>query len=111
MYNTPATWIAAHEQCQKDGGLLFHFSTEARLNYFKSIMNAFNVYHIGGYKQNGNWIWTTGALMSTGFTNMVATVSPGLCLTVNGSGTWQWDAVDCDVDLHKFLCEISVFST
>ncbi|XP_069131470.1 uncharacterized protein [Argopecten irradians] len=110
MYNTPASWMAAHEQCQKDGGLLFHTSTLDRHNYYKSIMNTGNVYHIGGYEQSGTWIWTTGALISDDYINMVASMSPGLCLTVDASGTWQWDAVDCNSALHEYLCEISVFS-
>ncbi|XP_021356588.1 uncharacterized protein LOC110452412 [Mizuhopecten yessoensis] len=109
-YTTLVTWMMAHEQCQKDGGLLFHFSTVDRHNYYKTIMNTNNVYHIGGFKQGGNWIWTTGDLLSGGFSNMVSTVSPGLCLTVDATGSWQWDAIDCNVDLHKYLCEISVFT-
>ena len=68
-------------------------------------------YHIGGQKEGGVWVWShTGTPLTAGYEKWQPSVSAGDCLQINPTlnGDFNWDALNCDGDALKYICEIPV---
>ncbi|XP_069129022.1 asialoglycoprotein receptor 2-like [Argopecten irradians] len=107
-YSTPMTWIQAMTSCQQEGGFLFNVSTADRQTFVQGAFDINYDYHLGGFLENGNWIWPDGSLMSGGYTNWGSSPTTGGCLKVQTGGAFLWSDIDCNVDLLRSVCEITV---
>ncbi|OWF48917.1 uncharacterized protein LOC110452424 [Mizuhopecten yessoensis] len=107
-YTTPMTWTQAMTSCQQEGGYLFDVSTADRQTFVQGAFDINFDYHLGGFLENGNWIWPDGSLMSAGYTNWESTPTTGGCLKVQTGGSFFWTDIDCNADLLRSVCEIKI---
>ena len=63
------TWIEANEFCQSLGGHLVTITSESEQNFIENLLknHSKNFYWLGGYEDQGQWIWATDEPFS--FTN------------------------------------------